>query len=161
MSGKCPEAIFDPFEHFDQGGYLALLSYCVPFPLHAGKGKFCMWLVKKAEICFPEIGFVDLTWSNLNSPRSCMSLCPSLFGSTVWTQKGKRKYCMWLVKEMEFCFAKICFMDCKCPHTHLGIIHFLGSLWGAGPSASPSEAVRFTGNSANAGSIKAVILMLV
>ena len=28
MSGKCPEAIFDPFWHFGQGGYLALLGYC-------------------------------------------------------------------------------------------------------------------------------------
>ena len=32
MSGKCPEAIFDPFGHFDQGGYFALLSYCAPPP---------------------------------------------------------------------------------------------------------------------------------
>ena len=31
VPGKCPEAIFDPFEHFNRGGYFALLSYCAPW----------------------------------------------------------------------------------------------------------------------------------
>ena len=30
MSGKCPEAIFDPFGHVDFGGYFALLGHCAP-----------------------------------------------------------------------------------------------------------------------------------
>ena len=30
MSGKCPEAIFDPFGHVGFGGYFALLGHCAP-----------------------------------------------------------------------------------------------------------------------------------
>ena len=48
----------------------------MPYPLHGGKGKCCIWLVNKVEIHFPKIGFVDCQWSNLNAPR-----CHSLFGS--------------------------------------------------------------------------------
>ena len=42
----------------------------VPFSQHAGKGKCSMWPVKKVEIYFSEIGFVDSKWSNLNAPGS-------------------------------------------------------------------------------------------
>ena len=33
--------------------------YGVPFSLHAGKGKCCMWIVNKVEILFAKIGCLD------------------------------------------------------------------------------------------------------
>ena len=36
----------------------------VPFSLDAGKGKCCMWHVKKVEIYFAKIGFMGSKWSN-------------------------------------------------------------------------------------------------
>ena len=58
--------------------------YCgVPFPLDAGKGKWCMWVVNKVEIYFSKIGFVDSKWSHLNVPGSYTPWCHSLLGSTV------------------------------------------------------------------------------
>ena len=40
----------------------SLEVYCgMPFYLYAGKGKCCMWLVKKVEIHFAKIGFLDWT----------------------------------------------------------------------------------------------------
>ena len=55
----------------------------MPFFLDAGKGKCCMWLVRKVEISIVKIGFVDCKWSNSNAPGSYNPCCPSLLGSIV------------------------------------------------------------------------------
>ena len=44
----------------------------VPFPLHAGKGKCCMWLVNKVEIYFGKIGFVDCKMPQGKIPLVCI-----------------------------------------------------------------------------------------
>ena len=49
----CPRVIF-PLVSIIFG-----VHYGVLFFLHAGKGKCCMWLVKKVEIYFAKIGYVD------------------------------------------------------------------------------------------------------
>ena len=50
---ECPRVIH-PLLSFTFG-----FHYGVPFPLHAGKGKSCMWLGNKVEIHFPKMGFID------------------------------------------------------------------------------------------------------
>ena len=45
------------------------VHYVVPFSLHAGKGRCCMWAVNKVEIYIAKIGFVDSKWSNVNASR--------------------------------------------------------------------------------------------
>ena len=51
--------------------------------LHAGKGKCCMWSVKKVEIHLAKIGCVDCKWSSLNAPRSYTPWSHSLLGYIV------------------------------------------------------------------------------
>ena len=61
---ECPRVIY-PLVLFTFGVYCG-----VPFSLHAGKGKCCMWPVKKVEIPASKKGFVDCKWSNSNAPGS-------------------------------------------------------------------------------------------
>ena len=88
----------------------------VPFSLHAGKGKCCMWLVEKVEIHFAKMGFVDCKWSNLNVPGSYTPWSHSLLGSTVgcpfpcMQEKGMVHLAF---EKVEIHFAKIGFVDCK------------------------------------------------
>ena len=68
-----------------------------------GKGKCCMWLVKKVEIYFAEIGFVDCKWSNLNAPRSYTPWSDSFLGSILdcpfhWMQEKGNAACGLLKK---------------------------------------------------------------
>ena len=57
----------------------------VPFPLYAGKGKYCiMWLVNKVEIYFAKIGFVECKWSNRNAPVLYSPWSHSLLEYIVW-----------------------------------------------------------------------------
>ena len=42
----------------------------IPFSLHSGKWKYCMWLVINVEIQFLKIGFADSKWSHLIAPWS-------------------------------------------------------------------------------------------
>ena len=44
----------------------------LPFSLDAGKGKCCIWPVKKVIINFAKIGFVDCKWSNVGA-KFCSS----------------------------------------------------------------------------------------
>ena len=72
----------------------------VPFSLHIGKGKSCIRPVKKLEIHFAKIGFVDCKWSNLNAPGSYTPCCHPLLGSTVgcpflcMQEKGNTACCL-------------------------------------------------------------------
>ena len=43
------------------------VHYGVPFSLHAGSMKWCMWLVNKVEMYFQKMGFMDSKRSNLNA----------------------------------------------------------------------------------------------
>ena len=80
----------------------------VPLSLHAGKGKCCMWPIKKVEIYFSKIGFVDSKWSNLNAPGSLTPWFHSLLGCIVGCpfplHAGKGKCCMWPIKKVEIYF---------------------------------------------------------
>ena len=42
----------------------------VPFSLHTGNGKCCMWLVDKVEILRAKIDVLDCKWPNMNDPGS-------------------------------------------------------------------------------------------
>ena len=61
---ECPRVIF-PLVSFTFGVHCSL-----PFFLYAGKGKCCMWPVKKVEIHLCKIRSMDSKWSNLNAPES-------------------------------------------------------------------------------------------
>ena len=65
---ECPRVIY-PLVSFTFGSTLRC-----PFPLHAGKGKCCMWPVNKVEIHFAKIGFLDSKWSILNDTGSSTSM---------------------------------------------------------------------------------------
>ena len=74
---ECPR-VKHPLVSFTFGS-----SVGCPFPLHAGKGKCCMWPVNKVEIHFAKIDFLDSKWSNLNALGSSTPWCHSLLG-LVW-----------------------------------------------------------------------------
>ena len=51
-------------------------NWGVPFSMDAGKGKCCMWLVNKVELCLWES-----KWSNLNATGSTNPSVPFSFGA--------------------------------------------------------------------------------
>ena len=82
----------------------------VPFSLHAGKWKCCMWLVNKVEIFFAKIDFINSKWSSLNAPgqgapRVINHLVSFSFGVHCRVPfsllAGKGKWCMCLVNKVE------------------------------------------------------------
>ena len=88
--------------------------YGVPFSLQSRKWKCCMWLVNKVKIIFQEwVRFMDLKWTNLNTPGSYTTWVSCTFGVHYGVpfslHAGKGKCCMWLANKVEIYFPKMGF----------------------------------------------------
>ena len=94
----------------------------VSLSLHAGKGKFCMWLVNEVELHYAKIGFVDSRWSNLNAPWSYTPWSHSLLWSTegcpfpCMQEKGNAASSLWksgnLLLGNRFCGLQMVQLEC-------------------------------------------------
>ena len=63
-----------------------------PFLCMQEKGNVAYGMLRKVEIHFTKIEFVDCKWSNLNSLVSYIPLCHLLWGPIGWLLTGKLSY---------------------------------------------------------------------
>ena len=96
-----------------------------PFPLHAGKGKCCMWPVNKVEIHFAKIGFLYSKWCNLNASGSSPPWCHPHYLLTSQPHAAFPSSC----KLLYFCVSSAPHPDCQ---TFALIRGGEGASWAAG-----------------------------
>ena len=111
-----------------------------------------IWCVKKLEISFSEIGFMDYKWSSFNAPGPYTSWSHS-YGVLFVLHAGKGNV---HVNKVEISFAEIGFVDCKwlnlnatTPHTPwcyplfgsiMGCYYNIFENWRHGPCACVIES---------------------
>ena len=141
ISQKCGSLVIQLECHRDINPSVTFTSgdHCgVPFSMHTGKGKCCMWLFNKVEIYFPKKGFIDSKMSNLIAPGSNTHWCRPLYDA-LFCACRKGKCCMWHVNKVEIYFPKVGFMDSKWSNLNtLGsYTHWYHSLLGSSVGCLP------------------------
>ena len=112
---ECPR--IPKYGHISLGDIHVWSLLGAPLPLHAWKGKCCMWIINKRENYFPKIGVVYFRWSNSYAEGSYILWChphlESSVGLPFLCMQEKRNVACGLLKKTQCYSLKVSFLDCN------------------------------------------------